>query len=150
MSKPLSATRRIAAPPGEVYAVLADYHNGHPGILPRPPFVDLQVEEGGTGAGSVIRVTMQVLGRRQTFRATITEPEPGRVLEERAETGYLTQFIVEPREAGRGAEVTILTRFPDRSGLAAGLERWLVRRLLEPAYHRELELLARAVEVPAP
>ena len=54
--------------------------HGHPQILPKPPFVSLEVEKGGIGAGTVIRIAMRVLGRLQTFGAVITEPEPGRVL----------------------------------------------------------------------
>lgn len=145
MPSAIVVSRDIAAPPGEVYAILADYHRGHPAILPRPPFTDLVVERGGVGAGTVIRVTMRVMGRSQAFRATITEPEPGRILEETADTGYVTRFFVEPSGDGRGARVTIHTVPPARRGPGAWLERWLVRRLLEPTYHRELDLLARAV-----
>ena len=73
-----SASALIQAPAQDVYAIIADYHHGHPQILPQPPFVSLVVEQGGTGAGTVIRVAMRVLGRLQTFGAVITEPEPGR------------------------------------------------------------------------
>lgn len=145
MSQPIVVSRHVPAPPARVYALLADYHNGHPSILPRPPFTNLEVEEGGVGAGTVIRVGMRVMGRAQSFRATIAEPEPGRVLEETADTGYVTRFIVEPGGTGSGATVTIHTSFPERRGVAAALERWMVRRLLVPTYRRELELLARTV-----
>jgi len=40
------------------------------------------VEEGGIGAGTVIRFQMRILGRLRTFHAAITEPEPGGVLVE--------------------------------------------------------------------
>src|SRR5262249_14871310 len=98
----VSAEAVVDAPAGRAYAVIADYRDGHPHILPRPPFVSLDVEQGGTGAGTVIRFQMRVFGRVRTFRAAITEPEPGRVLAETdLDTGTLTTFTVVPVEDGR-------------------------------------------------
>lgn len=137
-----SASLLIDAPPVRVYDIIADYRTGHPRILPMPPFESLTVESGGTGEGTVIEVAMRVLGRRQTFRATVSEPEPGRILVERNDTGYVTTFSVEPR--GKAAAlVTIETAPPGGGGLAGTLERWLLRRMLVPAYRKELALLAR-------
>ncbi|HET9984438.1 MAG TPA: SRPBCC family protein [Longimicrobiales bacterium] len=126
----------VHAPPEIVYSIIADYRESHPRILPRPPFVSLVVEEGGTGAGTVIRVEMRVLGRRQSFRAEVAEPEPGRRLVETTDTGYVTTFTVEPAPGGY-ARATIATEMPR----AGALERWAVARLLRPAYARELALL---------
>lgn len=137
-----SASALIPAPSDVLYAIIADYHHGHPEILPKPPFVGLEVEQGGIGEGTVIRVQMKVLGQRQTFRAVVTEPESGRVLVETNDTGYVTTFTVEPRENGRQAFVTIATEIIGRTGLLAMLERWFVSRLLRPVYARELEQLA--------
>ena len=95
-TKEIKVSRSIQAAPQKVYAIIADYHNGHPRILPKPYFVALEVEEGGYGAGTVIRFQMKVMGRLQTFRAEISEPEPGRVLVERdLDTGTTTTFIVD-------------------------------------------------------
>lgn len=137
-----SASALIQAPAQDLYAIIADYHQGHPQILPKPPFVSLAVEEGGTGAGTIIRIQMRVLGQLQTFRAVITEPEPGRVLVETNDTGYVTTFTVEPRAEGQHAQVTIATEITGRTGLLGALERWFVTRLLRPVYVRELEQLA--------
>jgi len=139
-----SASALIEAPPHTVYAILADYHRGHPEILPKPPFVSLEVEEGGIGAGTVISTKMRVLGQIQTFRAVVTEPEPGRVLVEATDTGYVTTFTVEPRAEGRHSYVTFFTEMTGRSGVLGALERWFVKRLLQPTYVRELGLLAAA------
>lgn len=136
-----SASALIHAPAAELYAILADYHHGHQQILPMPPFVSLTVEQGGTGAGTVVRVQMRVLGQLQAFRAIITEPEPGRVLVETNDTGYITTFTVEPRADGRQAYVTIATELPERAGLGSALERWMVPRLLRPVYEKELARL---------
>lgn len=137
-----SASALIQAPPQTVYAIIADYRHGHPQILPKPPFVSLVVEQGGTGAGTVILTHMRVLGQVQSFRAVITEPEPGRVLVETTDTGYITSFTVEPRADGQQAYVTIATEMTPRPGIAGAMERWLVPRLLRPAYVKELGNLA--------
>ena len=138
----VSAEAVVDAPAERAYAVIADYRDGHPHILPRPPFVSLDVEQGGTGAGTVIRFQMRVLGRVRTFRAAITEPEPGRVLAETdLDTGTLTTFTVVPVEDGRKSRVIITTDIGTRGGLPGRLERFLVTRLLRPVYQREIEQL---------
>ncbi len=76
------------------------------------------------------------------FRAVITEPEPGRVLVETNDNGYVTTFTVEPRADGQQAYVTIATEMAGRAGILGALERWLASRLLRPVYVKELEQLA--------
>ena len=142
----VSESSVIAAPPERVYAVLADYRQGHPDILPRPPFESLEVEEGGIGAGTVIRVRIRVLGRARTFRATVTEPDPGRVLVETdVTTGTATSFTVDPLDDGRQARVTIATDMRTRGGPLGVVQRILLPRLLRPIYVRELARLAASV-----
>ncbi len=137
-----SASALIDAPPQQLYALIADYRQGHPLILPKPPFVSLAVEQGGVGAGTVIRVEMRVLGQLQTFRSVVTEPDPGRVLVETNDNGYVTTFTVDPRSDGRQAYVTIATEMSGRMGILGALERWFVARLLRPVYVKELAQLA--------
>lgn len=147
-ANPLSASALIPARPQDVYAIIADYRGGHARIVPRPPFVSLDVEQGGTGAGTVIRVGMRVMGRLVSYRAVVGEPEPGRVLAETNENGYVTTFTVDPEADGRHSRVTISTE-TGRGGVPGALERWLLARLLLPVYVRELELLAEvAAEQP--
>ena len=136
------ASALIQAPPQTLYAIIADYQHGHPQILPKPPFVSLAVEQGGTGAGTVIRVHMRVLGRLRAFRAVITEPEPGHILVETNDNGYVTTFTVEPRAGGQQASVTIATEMIGRAGIVGALERWFVSHLLRPVYIKELQQLA--------
>jgi hypothetical protein len=139
----ISAAALIPAPAQQVYGIIADYRDGHPHILPKPHFVSLVVEQGGVGAGTVIRFQMRLMGRLQTFRATITEPEPGRVLVETdMQTGAITTFTVEPRADAQQAAVTITTITSVRDGLLGRLEAWLATRLLRPIYVRELAQLA--------
>jgi hypothetical protein len=138
----ISVEAEVDAPAGPTYAVIADYRDGHPRIIPRPPFVSLEVEQGGIGAGTVIRCGIRVLGRTRTFRAAIAEPEPGRVLvEAEFDTGLVTTFVVNPLEGDR-SRVTITTDMTTRGGLPGRLERFLITRLLRPVYRREIELLS--------
>jgi len=137
-----SASALIQAPPQDLYAIIADYQHSHPQILPKPPFVSLTVEQGGMGAGTVFRAEMRVMGQLQSFRAVVTEPEPGRVLIETTDTGYVTTFTVEPRANNTQAYVTIATEISGRAGVLGALERWFVARLLRPVYVKELAQLA--------
>jgi hypothetical protein len=86
---------------------------------------------------------MKLMGRIQSFRSAITEPEPGRVLVETVlNSGAITTFTVEPREDGASAQVTISTDTKVREGIAGKIEGWMTTRLLRPIYVKELEQLA--------
>ena len=142
----LSQSARINADAQHVYDIIADYRDGHQHIVPPKYFTKLDVEAGGTGEGTVIRVTMRVLGSEQTFRAKVTEPEPGRVIAETdLVTGLVTTFTVVPGGTG-ASHVTITTRVPDRPGVRGVVERWLSKSLLPRIYRDELALLARYAE----
>ncbi len=73
----VSRTGRVNAPANTVYRLIADYHNGHPRIVPPEYFFNLVVEEGGYGAGTWIAFDARMLGMTQHARGWIEEPEPG-------------------------------------------------------------------------
>lgn len=136
------ASTLIAAPPQVIYPILADYRSGHPGILPRRFFSGLEVERGGVGAGTVIRFQVRALGRTRTVRATVDEPEPGRILTETdLRTGAVTTFVVEPVLDGRRAIVSIHTEWTAR-GPGGLIERLFAPGLLRSIYSEELLNLA--------
>ena len=139
----VKVSANIEADPALVYSIIADYRDGHPHILPKA-FSDLVVERGGTGAGTVIRFNVRVLGQTRAYRAAVTEPMPGRVLVERNVSGppSVTTFTVDPGPGGQGATVTIATELATRSGLLGVVERALSMRVLRPLYEGELVLLA--------
>jgi len=140
----VTASKDVAAPQAVVYDLIADYHHGHPSILPPEYFGELVVEEGGRGAGTRIRFSMKAFGRTQTSRAVVTEPEPGRVLVETVEqAGIVTTFTVDP--APGGSRVTFETAYPVR-GLGGWLQRLVVPGYLRRVYAAELQLLARKAE----
>jgi hypothetical protein len=140
----IEASAVIPARRERVYSLIANYHDGHPRIVPRQ-FSDMVVEQGGVGAGTVIRFQLSVLGKKQTYRAAITEPEPGRVLVETDldSNGAVTTFTVDPGSAPADSRVTISTVLPVRAGLLGRLERSLTTLLLRPMYEKELANLAR-------
>lgn len=135
----------IKAPAAKIYGIIADYHNGHPQILPKPYFISLEVEKGGIGAGTVINFQMRLMGKVQGFHAIITEPEPGRVLVETTDTGAVTTFLVEPHNNGQHTSVTITTDTNIPEGLFGMAQGWLTTQLLRPIYAKELEQLAVVV-----
>lgn len=145
----ISASATIPARRERIYSLIANYNDGHPRILPRQ-FTSLVVEQGGVGAGTIIRFQMSMFGKKQTFRAAITEPEPGRVLVETYldPSGAVTTFTVNPGGAPADSHVTISTELPVRSGFLGKIERTMATLLLRPLYVKELENLARVATGP--
>ncbi len=132
----------IDAPVQRVYGIVADYRDGHPRILPPKYFTRLEVEQGGVGAGTVIRFGMKVLGQARTMHAAITEPQPGRVLVETAPDGsVVTTFMAEPLDGGR-TRMTFATVGRTAPGVAGRVEAWITARMLPRIYRDELARLA--------
>lgn len=145
----VTASGVIPARRERVYALIANYHDGHLRIVPRQ-FSGLVVEQGGIGAGTVIRFQMNIFGKKQTFRAAVTEPEPGRVLVETDldTNGAVTTFTVDQGPAPADSRVTISTELKVRSGFLGMIEKTLSTLWLRPLYLRELENLARVATGP--
>jgi len=145
----VSASAVIPARRERVYSLIANYNDGHPRILPKQ-FSGLVVEQGGVGAGTIIRFQMSVFGRKQRFRAAITEPEPGHVLVETDldTNGAVTTFRIDPGGAPADSHVTISTELPVRAGFLGKIEKTLATLLLRPMYVKELENLARVATGP--
>lgn len=145
-----TASTLIHAPAAQVYAIIADYRNGHPHILPRPFFLSLEVERGGIGAGTLIRFQTRAFGKTHSFQSAIAEPEPGRVLVETdLAGGPATTFVVDPVDGGRAAWVTIATEGKAGKGLPGRLEAFVTRLFLQRIYAQELRLLAALAQARA-
>lgn len=145
----VSASAIIPARREKVYALIANYRDGHRRIVPKQ-FSDITVDEGGIGAGTVIRFQMTVLGRKQNYRAVISEPEPGRLLVETylEPAGTVTTFRVDPGSAPADSHVTISTELPVRSGFMGLIEKTAATLLLRSIYQKELANLARVATGP--
>lgn len=140
----VSTSAAVNAPPQVVYSIIADYRDGHQRIVPRPEFGEMVIEQGGRGAGTVVRVKVTLLGISKTVRAAISEPEPGRVLAESDLAGnFVTTFTVDPSPDGMDCQVTITSDMKSRWG---SLERYFTRRLLLSMFQRELKNLAEIAE----
>lgn len=139
----ITASKAIDAPAKRIYDIIADYRNGHPTILPKPYFLSLNVEKGGYGEGTMINFQMKLFGQVRTSRAQISEPEPGRILQELDPEGTVkTLFTVDPMDGGAHTHVTITTELKTRPGVAGKLEGYLAKMMLKRVYAEELELLA--------
>jgi hypothetical protein len=87
---------------------------------------------------------MRIYGTTQSFRAIVSEPEPGRVLVETnlEDGGAATTFTVDAIDDGRHASVTIVTEGrTQRAGLLGAVEERLSKLFLRRVYVRELALL---------
>lgn len=71
------AERRVDASAEIVYGYLADVREHHPRFLP-PAFSDFEVESGGVGQGTIVRLKVTAGGRTREYRMEVAEPEPGR------------------------------------------------------------------------
>jgi hypothetical protein len=136
----VSAVRLIPARAQSVYALLADYREGHPRILP-PAFTDFRVLAGGIGEGTRIRFDLRVGGRVRRMEGQVTEPEPGRVLAETYGDGSVTSFTIDP--VHNEASLRIETTWEPRSGFAGLVERLVAPRLLIHLYRAELGLIEK-------
>lgn len=132
----------IEAPADRLYDIIADYHEGHPAILPARYFSDLTVVEGGEGLGTVVAVQMNVFGSKVLLNLKVTKAEPGRLLVEEDETtGTVTTFSLEPLEDGR-TRVTIATEARTSPGLRGLLEKAMNPPITRRIYREELQKLA--------
>ena len=136
------AQRSIDRPPAAVYAVLADYTTQHPRIMPAPPFSDLEVEEGGVGAGTIFHITVRMLGRRQRLHMRVAEPQPGRVLTEtNLDTGIVTQFTVAPRDGGSRTLAGMSSEWETTGGVRGLADRLVTPRLMGRMFAKQLHQL---------
>lgn len=136
----------IDAPPAALYGIITDYEVGHQAILPRPAFRSMEIIRGGRGAGTELRLTMKLYGQTYHYHQRVSEPEPGRIIEERdLDTDQVTYFILDPLDNGTRTRVTIASEFP----LARGVAGWLMRRtqpgIVRRLYRQELGNLAAYV-----
>ncbi|MFL5671686.1 MAG: SRPBCC family protein [Chloroflexota bacterium] len=137
----------IDAPASTVLAVLRDFDGKHRKILP-PAFSNFVVEQGGKGAGTVIRFDITLGGRTESARAWVEEPAPGVIEEHIIGRHMVTTFTVRPD--GEGARTRIETLWRPVPGLAGLVERLFAPRMLRQIYLDELANLddvARSVRV---
>jgi uncharacterized protein YndB with AHSA1/START domain len=135
----VSAERTISAPAETVYGYLADMREHHPKFLPAA-FSDFTVETGGVGAGTVTRFKTTAGGRTREYQMEVSEPEPGRVLQESdTNSSLVTTFTVTPE--GDSSRVRIETSWDGAGGIGGFFERTFAPRAMRGIYDDELERL---------
>jgi len=132
----------ISAAPAVVYDVIADYRVGHNAIVPRPYFTDLEVIEGGYGAGTIIKFSITVFGQTDYYHQRVTEPEKGRIIEESSiDREQATRFILDPCDDGRKTDLTIHMEIPIASGITGFFERLITVPVVRWLFNKELNNL---------
>jgi hypothetical protein len=124
--------RLVKQPSNFVHHLFADFVNHHPKFLP-PSFINLNIESGGYGAGTVYTFS----NRARAFRMLVTEPDPGRILIEHDQLSNLeTTFTFMPE--GEQTRITFETAWESASGLPGVLEAWFAPMLMRGLYRDEL------------
>ncbi|MGB1286581.1 MAG: SRPBCC family protein [Aggregatilineales bacterium] len=142
----VSSSKIIPASAARIYAVLADYEAGHRAILPPRYFKDMQVLEGGYGDGTLIQVTLGILGKTYEYTMRVTEPEPGHIIKETdTNTGQYSTFILEEQADGQ-CRVTIEAGIPEETGIMGVIQRLTQPPLSRRMFNEELDILANYVQ----
>ena len=134
----VTAERTIDAPAETVYGYLANLEE-HRQFLP-PAFSEFEIESGGVGAGSVVQFKVSAGGRQRSYRMTVAEPEPGRIITESdSNSSLVTTFTVTPQ--GANSSVRIFTSWDGAGGIGGFFERRFAPRAMQKIYLDELSRL---------
>ncbi|GAB3009378.1 SRPBCC family protein [Amycolatopsis acidiphila] len=135
-----TAERTIDAPAEKVRELVADYAGVRPRILTEQ-YRDYEVTEGGKGAGTKAKWKLQATSKRvRDVAATVTEPEPGKLVETDANSSMVTTWTV--REAGNGSVVRIETTWQGAGGIGGFFEKTFAPAGLKRIYDGVLGKLA--------
>ncbi len=135
----------VAAPAATVYGYLAGYRTDRPQFMP-DAVSGWAVEEGGAGAGTVVRFTIAAGGRQREYRMAVTEPEPGRLLRE-SDTGssFVTTYTLDAATPG-SCGVQIESTWQGAGGIGGFFEKRFAPVALRRIYAEmlvKLDLYAR-------
>ena len=112
--------------------------------MPRKYCDGLRVLKGsGVGENTRIEVRFNIFGQKETLIMDISEPEPGRVLQEiDTNAKNITQFIVDPLDEGT-CTVTLRTSVLSTLGFQplAAVDMWMKKFVLRSMFEEELKIL---------
>jgi len=138
-----TAERTIDAPADKVRALVADYAETRPKLLTEH-YRDCEVIEGGVGAGTKANWKLQATSKRvRDVAATVSEPEPGKLVETDANSSMVTTWTV--RESGSGSLVRIETSWDGAGGIGGFFEKTFAPGGLKRIYDGVLGKLAEIV-----
>lgn len=141
--------KEIAAEPERVRALLSDYRNGRPRILPPKYFSDYRVEEGGRGAGTVIAYRLRAGGRQRPYRMHVEEPgagDQGPIVERDERSSFVTSWTLSARGRGERTLVTLKSNWEGAGGIGGFFERVFAPRALRRIQAEVLARLREAIE----
>jgi hypothetical protein len=135
-----STERTIDAPVDKVRELVADYADTRPKILTEQ-YRDYEVTDGGKGAGTKAKWKLQATSKRvRDVAATVSEPEPGTLVETDANSSMVTTWTV--RAAGGGSVVRIETTWQGAGGIGGFFEKTFAPGGLKRIYDGVLGKLA--------
>jgi Polyketide cyclase / dehydrase and lipid transport len=137
------AEREVAVRPERVFAFLADYRVARPRIL-TSNYLDYRVEEGGSGAGTVISYRFQAAGRERPYRLRAETPAHHTLLERDAASSLVTTWRVMPAPNERSI-VRVVTEWQGGGGIGGLFERTFAPRGLRRVYDEVLQRLEAAL-----
>ncbi len=141
----VKSEKTIGARPEDVYAVLTNYKVLRPRIL-TPNFLDYTVEQGGQGAGTIIRYRLQAAGRERPYRLLVSEPLKGEVLVESDTVSSLaTTWTLIPVNNGQQTRVRLTSEWQGAGGIGGFFERTFAPLGLRRIYNDILSSLAQTV-----
>jgi Polyketide cyclase / dehydrase and lipid transport len=140
------ANREVNVPPDRVLAILRDYRDARPRILPSN-YTAYRVEQGGQGDGTVMAYHFAAGGRERDYRLHVEES--GSELRERDElSSFVTTWNVAP--AGAGSTVTLESSWEGAGGIGGFFERTFAPIGLRRIYGEMLDRLAAAAQSEPP
>ncbi len=141
----IEKSAQVNATAATTYMVIADYCTHHPAFLPKNYFRKMEVEAGGVGEGTVFHAEMEVFGSKFAFRMRVSEPQPGRVIQETdLDSGLVTTFTVEATSVDRST-VTIASEWERPAGLKGWLDSNMRAMTMRRIYTEELALLGQYI-----
>ncbi|WP_273843664.1 SRPBCC family protein [Rubrobacter calidifluminis] len=138
-----TAERTVSAGQQRVYEFISDFQEKRPHILTEN-FSEYAVEEGGRGAGTVVRYRLRA-GRERPFRMRVEEPDPGSTLRESDEG---SSFVTTWRLSSQGEDrtrVRVVVEWDGARGVAGIFERIFAPAGIRRVYEGVLERLDEVV-----
>lgn len=138
--------RVVHAPPGAVYAFLADYRDSHFKVLPPDHYLDYTVEQGGRGAGTVIGYTFSAANRKRPYHLRVDEPAKGTVLTESdLGSSLVNTWTITGQDGGAGTRVRLTTEWEGSGGMGGFFERTFAPGSLRRIYDDVLRRLDASI-----
>lgn len=139
MGDRIECSAPVAAPPDEVYAVIAD-------IARRPEWLSelrrVEPPAGPVEVGTRFTAQPEVMFHRLAGHSEVVRVEPGRALAEEIHVGtrFLSEWELVPAAGGTVVRHCMTIEFP--GGPLSRLERWVLRRRVASLQRKSLEALA--------